>query len=209
MPKIKIAVEDLKTMYNNCLVLYKNKPVFITNVENTFTFHAFDLTSQRKVVIKVDEYEELKPPARHLGFVNCAQYVVYLSRKTIRRYRVGLNNENMSVTAPEGYGGILGNALVYRVYELKAPEIVDTVFARYPTIVEAYDGCMSGVYVIVAFDRQFAVDNKGFVYYKTRRVGSLKEKPQSVYDIRFTKGNEHLITLLDNNYEKSTSTARA
>lgn len=208
MPKVKISVDDLRQMYENSLVIYKNKPVFIKKVENTFTFHVFDLTIQRNVVVKIEEYDEFKAPGRHLGFVNAGQYVVYISRKPVRRYRVGLSADSFVATAPEGHTGILGHHLLSAVYQMTAPELADTVFGRYPTITECFQGVRNGVYTIVAFDRQFAMDKKGNIYYKTKKVGSVKVEPKSVYDITFTDGNEHLITLLDTNYEKSTPTAR-
>lgn len=207
MPKLKISVDDLRTMYQQSYVIYKNKPVFIKEVENTFTFHVFDLVSQRNVALKIAEYEDLKAPTRHLGCVNVEGDVIYLSRRPVRRYRVGVSRESLVYKSLEGCM-IGNNDAVRRVVTFTAPELVDTAFARYPTIKEAFDRVNSGVARSVAFDRQFSLDNRGCVFYKTMEVGKVKRDVETVYDIKFNKGFEHLIILLDMNYEKSASIPR-
>lgn len=208
MPKLKISIVDLRTMYTHSLVIYKNRPVFIREIENTFTFHVFDLTTQRNTVIKIAEYDELKAPARHLGYVNCGGSAMYMSRRPVRRYSVGLSKNSVNFSNPPGHAP-QGMDQIRRVVELNAPEIVDTVFNRYPTIDECWEGLAAGVYKLVAFDRQFAMDHRGYIYYKADRVGKVNGKPKSVYDIVFNDEFSHLIVLLDTNYEKDLSTARA
>ena len=59
-----------------------------------------------------------------------------------------------------------------------------------------------------AFDKQFALCNRGYVWYKTDKVGSFRRDAKSVNDIKFDANKEHLILLLENNHEKTTPTTR-
>lgn len=208
MPKIKISTADLQSMFQGTLVIHKNKPILIKDIETSVKFRTFDLVTQRNTAIVIDEYEDLKAPNRHLGFVNVGGHVIYMSRKTVRRYKVGLSADNAVYDAPEAFEAFLGHPSTARLYSLDAPELADTVFGRYPHISEAFEMVRNKVATVVAFDRQFAVDNRGRIHYKKYCVGACRVTPKSVYDIEFKDGYKHLITLLDTNYEKSTPTTR-
>jgi hypothetical protein len=200
------SMEDLKTMYQNCLVIVKNKPYLVNRIYDHLRYGVFDLSDQRNKDITVTSHTDLKAPSRCFGFVNIGGVVYYLSRLPVRRYKAGAcGNDNMQFESPDDYRGIAANVNVDPMYNLTSPHVADTIYNRYPSIVDAVERCKAGD-KIVAFDRQFAVDHRGYVYYKLSCVGKVA-KPKTVYDIAFTKGREYLITLLDNNHEKSIPTA--
>lgn len=196
MPIANASLEDLAQMFNNSLVIHKNKPIKITRFNSKTNIKAFDLVSQRNIDMEVDT-SELKAPGRCFGFVNFMDYVIYISRNPVRRYKVGICQESANFQAPQKYVDILHSAEAQRVYAFTCPEIVDTVYNRYPSIPDVHKQLVNGA-KIVAFDRQFAIDQFLNVYYKLNKVGKLKE-----FDIQFDKGWEHLTILLDNNHEKS------
>jgi|SRR6185369_4636358 len=200
MPIANASLDDLAQMFNNSLVIHKNKPIKINRFNSKTNVKVFDLVSQRNIDIDVDTLD-LKAPGRCFGFVNFMDYVIYVSRNPVRRYKVGICQESANFQAPQKYIDILHSPDAKRVYDFTCPEIVDTIYNRYPSIPEMHKQIKNGA-KIVAFDRQFAVDQFNNVYYKMNRVGKLKGF-ESINDIQFDKGWEHLTVLLDNNHEKS------
>lgn len=199
------SLDDLNTMFRNSLIIHKNKPYFVNRVEGTQRYNVLDLSDQRHKTLEAS-YTDLKAPGRCFGFVNAGGIVLYLTRMPVRRYKVGAcGNENMGIHAVAGYGEDRSTIALDAVYNLTSPYVCDTIFNRYPSIVDAFHRVRNGE-MIVAFDRQFAVDRKGDVYYKLVKVGKVVN-PQTVYDIQFSDPYKFLITLLDNNYEKSIPTA--
>lgn len=195
------SLDDLNQMFGGCLVIYKNKPYWTYRFNNKDSIKAFDLTTQRDVVLDKVDYRDVKAPGRCFGYVNVDDFVIYLARNPVRRYKVGAYREAMTFTAPENYTDILHSRGANSVFQLTAPQVCDTVFNRYPDI-PTIKTLLEGGAHIVAFDRQFAIDRKGYVYYKNIRVGKLP-KLTSIHDIVFDKEFKHLICLLDNNHEKS------
>lgn len=200
------SMEDLKMMFHNTLVIIKNKPYVVNRIYDHLRYSVFDLSDQRHKDITVASHTDLKAPGRCFGFVNVGGIVMYLSRMPVRRYKVGASgNDNMSFKIPAATEGIPSRENTDTVYNLSSPHVCDTIFNRFPSIVDAVKQVNNGD-EIVAFDRQFAVCRRGYIYYKLQRVGKAKN-PKTVYDIAWDKGNEYLITLLDNNHEKSIPTA--
>lgn len=198
-------MDDLAQMYANSLLIHKNKPLLVERFYTKTEVNAFDLTTQRNVVLKEVNHEDFKAPGRVFGFVNIDGYVVYVSRTSIRRYKVGLSNENMALDCPKAHERVMGGHKVAGI--ITSPEICDAIFNRYPTISEAWNRVKDRVDNIVAFDRQFAVDYRGDIYYKTTKVGTVLKNPKTNNDIRWFDNYTHLNILLDNNYEKSIRTA--
>jgi hypothetical protein len=192
------SLEDLNQMFGGCLVIYKNKPYWFTRFNNQKTVQAFDLSTQRNVVLEGVNYQDVKAPGRCFGYVNISDFVLYLARNPIRRYKVGAYREAMRFEAPERYNDAHHVRGYANVVALTAPEVCDTIFNRYPDI-PTIRTMLEGGSRIVAFDRQFAIDYKLVVYYKNKPVGKLDKNNQVVFDKDF----KHLICLLDNNHEKS------
>ena len=197
------SVEDMKAMYQHSLVMIKNTPVYVETIYGSTKIGGFNINTQRKEIYELGSHLDMKAPGRCLGFINYEGKCVYMCRTPIRRYKVGVNRENCMLTLPDGWrGAYIKDAIV----RLTAPEIADTIKGRYPSIMDAWERVKDRAEEIVAFDRQFAIDFRGNVYFKANKVGKA-EKPKDVYDIKFNKGSEYLILLLDNNHEKTVPTA--
>jgi len=155
--------------------------------------------------------DEWTAPTQRLGFVNVFDSVLYVRRNPVRRYKVGLSKENLSLQPlndlvyPRGAGETLRH-----VTGLSSIELGDCIMGKYPTFEEACKILHGGLGVkAIAFDRQFALTSNGYVYYKTTCVGRLAAKPKSINDIVFKAAFTHLVTLLENNYEKALSATRS
>lgn len=194
-----VKIDDLNQYFLNTVVLYKEKPVFVKTISREKSFKMLDLFSQR-IIIDKEALKYITPPMRRLGMVNTGGSVVYVQRRPIRLYQMGINKFNLQFLTvghnyPEGAGVTL-----HAIQTVNKVEFADMMFDKYPSFEECvktskeFDGAM-------AFDKQFAVDCEGFVWYKQDRVGSVGES-LNVESIKWSAGNEHLILLLKGNYEK-------
>jgi hypothetical protein len=203
---LDMRVEDIRQLYDRSLVLYKNKPVYINDIGNDGDVQFLDLFSQR-IRTAAFSMKDFTAPLRRLGFINTMGSVVYASRIPIRRYKVGLSEENVKFDSL-GVNYLKGKAdTIARLTGLSVPEIGDALFNKYPSLEEAisfvrkFKGAM-------AFDKQFAVSSEGGLFYKTQLVGSASRGIKRADQLEFRKGFEHLALLLDKGYEKTLSTTR-
>lgn len=197
----RLEVGDIDQLYRNSLILYKNKPVYVEQVNREGECTILDISTNRARVVKFS-FKDFAPPARRLGFINLLGSVVYAARNPVRRYKVGINVENtrvvsLDVSYPSG-----GGRTVDRAYTFRCPEVADALFNKYPSLEEAIKQ-VTEINGACAFDKQFAVDSRQRIWYKTQIVGTVKVGAKTADDIIFNDGFEHLINLLDGNYEKS------
>lgn len=197
----KVSVDDLRAMYTGSICVYKNKPYYISAISPRYVAACVDMFTQREVEITMDE-TTFDPP-RRIGFINIMGSVLYLTRIPVRRYKVGLCKENLNiqhlgVQYPQGAAQTIQAAS-----GLKHISIADGMFGKYPTFAEARQLFKNGNTETVAIDHQFCITKDRSVFYKTQNVGLYPADAKTVYDIVFDKEHKHLITLLDNNHEKS------
>lgn len=201
----KVSVEDLRAMFSDTLVMYRNKPYYIESISERYYADCRNLVTQRNEQILMDE-DTFTAPLRRIGMVNCKQSVVYLSRRPVRRYKAGLcrNNTNFSLCDGAEYPRGTGET-VRHLYNLNNVEIADAMFGKYPTIEQCIEAFEDDRAAAMAFDHQFALTRRGCVLYKTQNVGSWKKGAKTPYDLVFNDEWAYLIHLLDNNHEKSLS----
>lgn len=195
-----ITTEDITQLFSGCTVMYKGIPVYVKEVESKNKIHIVYLQDNKKDCVPFS-LADFKPVNARLGFVNVGKCVAYMSRRPIRRFHVGLHGNNvMFHQVPSVYGGF--GVLLDKVHRLNVVEIYNCIVGKYPT----FKQCCARVKkepAIMAFDKQFAIDTDGVVFYRNKAVGyfNLKEHKE-IEDIQFNKGCEHLILLLKGNYEK-------
>lgn len=199
---VEIDVADVRQMYEHTIVMKGSKPVYISRVGDRGEVRFTDLLSNKKDVVEFTLKTFTPPAARRLGMINVEGSVVYASRLPVRRYKVGLAYENLIVKSldveyPEGK-----EHTVERVRGLQSTEIAEAMLNKYPTLKEAL-ATVAKFGGAVAFDKQFAVDARRRVYYKTKRVGNVPPGVNECAGIVFDAGNEQLGMLLDGNYEKT------
>lgn len=200
-----LSFEDIIQQYANNIVCYKGKPVYVSNVRGDKTVNVKDLESGKEAKVAFN-LKDFKATKERLGMVNVDNTVIYLTRIPVRRMEIGLNGRNLSI------GKVACPALDsdYRAFaniqSLQHPSIADTLAGNYPTFPKAYRKATdtNGTY---AFDRQFAIDFEGNIYYKTKCVGKAPAKAKSVNEIIFFDNFKHLIILLEGNHEKTVGIA--
>lgn len=201
----QLGVHDLRQLFNNSLLLYKGRPTKIRAISDDRGFKMFDLTTQKGHINK-NPYADLQAPILRIGMVNIGGSVLYIQRKPMRQYTIGLCMENIKcdtlrVNYPElGAEGTLRKACL-----LEDTSISDAMLGKYPSFKEClehtkeFGGAM-------AFDHQFAIDAERKIFYKTQTVGNLPAKCSTVERIELGKNFSYLKILLEREYETNLPT---
>lgn len=191
----RIGVDDLTMMYKHSIVLYQNKPVYVEHIAGNYNMIVIDMLSQKKMYLQYHD-DMFKAPTRRIGFVNVNGSVVYVSRMPVRRYKVGYNSENVVVNSIDVAYPLNKSATREYVMYLRCREIAEAMLNRYPSFKEAMDiaKLFGGA---CAFDKQFAIDARGYVWYKTYLVGSYNFDTDKLSSINFKEEYQYLLDLLE------------
>jgi hypothetical protein len=202
-----MPLADLIRDFINCVVMYKNSPVYILAVSPRKLVKMQHLISQKieEVPFKLDLFNA---PTRRIGFVNSGLSCVYISRIPVRKYFMGLSKYNVEVMSLAEYD----DANNYRQFVnecggLKSTAVGNALLNIYPSFTEVMK-TLAEFKGVIAFDKQFAVSHTKRVYYKSSYVGDVKRNAKTIDDIVWKAGNHHLILLLGKNYEKAIRVTR-
>lgn len=194
----RISDGDIQTFFSGTLISYKGKPVFVESTSVGKGMYIRYLEDGKPASIKWSP-ANVKPISGRIGMVNVKGSCVYVSRKPIRRFQIGIDKNNTSVVnvGPRGQGHVRPPASI--VSEFSTPYIADAIAGNYPTLEEAFLNAtkFNGT---TAFDKQFAVDYEGYIYYKDKAVGRagknlIKEA------IKFKDNFYHVLLLGEKNAE--------
>lgn len=168
-------LNDIQMLYSKSLILYKGDPVFVTLIRDEYTLKVLDIRTQNTLFIKfLKPY--IRPVPGRIGFVNGEHGCMYISRKMLRQYKIGLSVDNTyvkpywprfdsSLDSMNEYDSMVG---------LKHKSIVDSINNKYPTIDIAYKMAIERR-SFFAFDKSFCIKYNGEVYYRDLgHVGSYK-----------------------------------
>jgi hypothetical protein len=178
--------DDLRTFYRNTLAMVNGSPARIIDVVGDRSLHYKDIRSNNMGKIRYDS-KVITPPPR-IGFVNYDGEASYFYRRPMRKMQMGVSNGNLGRTKIRGLrysdNGVLG-------IDPWILEVADAIEGKYPSVLEARRRAriFSG---IVAFDKQFAVDEESAVYYKDERVGVFLREGRTIQDIKFNDQFLHL-----------------
>lgn len=148
--------------------------------------------------------DTIKPINGRIGMVNDGNGgVYYIVRNPSRKMYIGMNWHNASLTPVTRYTSEYD---MEDIRNFRNAGWIEAFKGTYPTLSKAFgiakknnSGC--------AFDKQFAVDSEGHIYYKNQGiVGKLTGKYKTVKNISWLPGNEHLAIILENDYEKTVRT---
>jgi len=167
---LNMSVEDIHQKYNNSVVMIDGAAKYVTKVISDEFLRVTDLRTQATEDLAVSP-RNLKSPER-IGFVNLFNSVIYGQRNSMRIMRNGLCKENvefkvLECPSPKSKGTVLAHART-----LYYPELADALENIYPDLKVALRRAKqhNGT---VAFDKQFAVDCNGDVWYKIYKVGKV------------------------------------
>ena len=188
----RIQVKDLDQFFGNSLFMYAGRPVFCKAVNKINELEILDLETQQQFTIVFDPTLCTGITDR-IGMVNVPnEGVSWVYRQPSRRFSIGLNRRNTS------FVNIGGGDANFHLYKFTSKYFVDAINNRYPSLEEALD-----MGVTCAFDKQFAVTQDGYVYYRTDIVGKTK-KNKVVFDAPY----KHLSGLLENVYADNRESLR-
>lgn len=204
---LEMPVEDLRRDLVGCVVMHNNKPVYVTAVGARGIVAFRDLGTQKEDQ-EMFTLEGFSNPVRRIGFVNIMGSVLYITRVPVRKYYMGLSvgggrsgNLKIQYLDNVNYPQDANNTIT-RAKSLCIPELGQAIMNKYPKFTEAMQQ-VAEFGGACAFDKQFAVCAKGYIIYKTQRVGKAKLNAKTFQDIQWNEGCEHLSILLDNNHEKT------
>lgn len=201
----ELSHADIQQLYDKCLMIHKGVLVKIVNFmfNNPVEVELLNLSTGKKLWHEFNT-EDFSVPAKRIGYVNIMQSAVFVSRVPVRRYHLGINANNIHLDFPKG-GAFIGDK--YRVKDkivaLNCKEIYMAYSGQYPDMMLAYQQAKEWL-SCCAFDKQFAVDAGGKVFYKDQFVGMMNEAA-----IDWNEGYQYLETALGNNYEKTAGTFKA
>lgn len=198
-----MSYEDLQRDLRGCVMIHKNKPVYVSNISRDGMVKFTELITQKEGVAPFT-LASFASPTRRLGFVNVMGSVVYVSRTPVRKFFLGLNRGNVAVKVVAGVEYPEGQVqTAAQVSRLCSTELGNAMFNKYPTFAECVKHLQMFKPGAMAFDKQFALTSEGRVLYKEKVVGTYKKNAKTVEDIQWESGKEYLSILLKGNYEKA------
>ena len=199
----KLSLEDASMIYGDSLFIRKGRLVKVRDVHYDanaqLAVTVFDLRS-RKTEVVLFVQDEFKTPAKRIGYVNCQKNSFYVVRQPVRVYKGGISQSNVDIRRPEvPYNDNTGRALS-QMRELECKSILAAYNNEYPPLERAIELAVE-FGSSCAFDKQFAVDLNGRLYYKTGVVGKVFNGV-----LEFNSDKTYLKTLLGGNHEKAVHT---
>lgn len=191
----RISVHDLITYYRGTLCEVNGKLAYIIKIAENYTFYGRFIETGEEFKLRYDDID-IRAVDRRLGMINYNGVCWYLSRRSVRRYQIGIDGGNVRAGVLEGIeyrnNGI--NDALMKKFDI--PEVAKMLNGNYPSFKE----CLDHVKVfggVLAFDRQFAISETRDIYYKTSVVGRLPRMCSSPEHIVFNEGFEYLSCVLN------------
>lgn len=196
-----LSERDIGQLYLHSILLYKDELVYVSS-QNGQLLTLYVYRTRKKITIPFVK-EHFNSPKNRIGMINIGKSVFFIERSTHRQYSIGFTEENLHVkTLPVPYPAGLSRTKEC-LNELTAAAYYQSYSNDYPPLAPAYEKAKeyNGA---CAFDKQFAVDKDGIIFYKNFMVGSYINGI-----IAFIPGYEHYSLLLENSYEKTSRTFKA
>lgn len=184
-------VEDLNQMFRDTLVLYNKWPVKIVEVDHNREALTVSLATGASKNISIDDKRFDFTPFE-LGNVNGDGCCAYMVRKGLRRWKQGLNRENINVFMVET--SIKSSEFSRQLRKLDSRFLINTIKGLYPSKEEALELVSSGS-ECAAFSRLFSVDNEFNLIYKYKTVGMVDADNGKLV---FKPSKAYMKTLLEN-----------
>lgn len=178
----RVTNEDLRQYWRGCAALLDGSPIFIVDIAKADHLLQIRFKDMRtlKLNVEVVDPEKLTAPDSRLGFMNSNGLAAFLQRRPVRKYMMGISDGNFRIEYLPRFNY---NRNVH-LFSIQSPEFADMLQGNYPSFDDAYE--MTKAFGgLVAFDRQFALDEDRNVWYKEHPVGLLPRDSRKVQDIQF------------------------
>lgn len=208
-----VPIADLSQLFLHTVMYYKKRDVWvkIRSFEGQKVKVRNILTGLDVLTVFNDENFSTEVPK--LGMVNVLDGVVYTSRIPKRIMKAALCSDNMQIVRPYIDRAVWGGAGVCDYVRDMSQELLDTFSGNYPSFTAAVVKLLKKEAFCVAFDRQFAISEKGNVYYMgfTRPVGNVPNMGfhTTTADIVWAKGMEPLQLVIGENCGKALQASKS
>jgi hypothetical protein len=205
---VELSVDDIRQMYVDNIVSYKGEFVKVRSVNAEGLVSIIRLGSGKQSTVKFNR-QDFSSPRKRIGYINHNCHAIYISRVPVRRYGVGINRGNTKTMFHETdrYKPTFVRALD-QVARFDSKSWDDTLNNEYPSLRSALSiAARSGG--SCAFDRQFAVDDLRYVYYKSIYVGKIAPRYYTPQRIEFNEQFSFLSVLMELNNENTVRTFEA
>ncbi|HET8689266.1 MAG TPA: hypothetical protein VFM18_21860 [Methanosarcina sp.] len=182
------SVEDLKTIFVDSVIRYKNTPIYIYGVDHGKNLEYQLLTKDQHGIVHIsDKGLNFKPV--ELGMVNHGGYAAYIQRIPVRGYKQGLSSINIEVKKVHE----LPQKILTDLCKIKNSSLAKCIKGEYPSLQEAAVHLMEKDIDSLAFSRTFALDKDMWIYHKTSKVGLYDAERDKII---FSRGKSYLKELL-------------
>lgn len=160
-----LSFDDTCRMLQQAIVQYNKRLVFVRHISPDLEATAIDLETGERFTFKADFEKIENPKDGRLGYINQpGRDAFFLIRVAARMYKMGYCNENLSMMKE-------GNFLPLRSYLGCYMEGINDCYHNvFPTFEEGLI-LAKETGKIVAYDRSFAVNPRGIIFYQTYKVG--------------------------------------
>lgn len=186
----RITREDVNQFFLGTLCQYNGHIVKCKDILYPDVLIVY-LKTGKKDTVHFDPLLFKAPPSR-IGMVNAKAGCVFVSRKPVRRFSIGISADNSTVKGV-GSGPVLNSEIIRYLSTFDRKELFSAITNDYPSF---EDACKNAIAAngTFAFDRQFAVDFDGNVYYRAFKAGKIDLKKELVVEnIKFTQSYRHLL----------------
>lgn len=181
--------QDIKTRLHNSVIMYKNKPHFITVSEEDIgssihNVRAFELGVPKNKEFIVDYREEdFSASSPQLGYVQTNNGIIgYLERVTIRQFSTGLTRFNTIDRT--------GNLFIDDMF-LTGSYTKNCILGAHPSFAECAKKIKDGTSIGEIFDRHFCIRKLG-----KNRTCSLLHREEEIARVIKEKGGMKLVSLV-------------
>ncbi len=202
----ELSIADIDQLYNKSIILYKGRPSKVIGVSRDGNLNVLTLANGRKNVVKFVK-ADFKPITGRIGFINHNGHAFYAYRTPMRRYSIGLTNQNTSIRYLVGHQNLAYKAMD-KVVMMDSVAWDSALTNDYPSFKDAIR-IAKDLNGSCAFDKQFAIDFQRNIFYKHICVGVLPVRASTIARIEFNPGFDFLQVLLEPNYEKTVRTFEA
>lgn len=185
-----VSYRDLRQAYLHTVCMWGEVPVLVQAISGDREFQIKDLKTNRSTIVPFD-HTKLKSPLNRLGMVNRNGLAFYLIRSTARIFQMGINSNNVITEEIPGVHYARAGLNRTIMTETAVSEVADTLLGNYPSFEEAME-TVKTFGGIVAFDRQFAIDEERRIFYKNKHVGGVPRGIKSVDGVSFGEAFQHL-----------------
>src|SRR6476660_5481498 len=169
--------DDIVQQFGNTTFFYKGKPHKVKRV-GMDDVRILDLRTQRTKEVEF-KLKDFLPVQTRLGMVNIDGVAVYVRRLIRKQYLTGINSTNTECIPLNSIAAGDRLAAQLKVREMECPEFADMLLGHYPTLESAWAQAKK-IDGAVAFDKQWALDASGAVYFRTDKVGAYWESDKRI-----------------------------